>query len=361
MGNQQQTTSFEAFAHNTMMKTETIALLMAALLALSAVTHPVMAQDSDDPDEDTDETDFRDAERKLEVEHSNDEIKVESKREDNTSEDKLVVKAYAEDGKDFRLRLKYETETETGDVETSAEAKMRLRFSEIIEFVGDAADGYTGEPVLSSYAIDTYDAFTAFEQDNNIYTTSVATADGVFGVVIRFTEAVADIDAVTLSPTSVKFDVLITDFPYEGTAGTSLALRTQIDTEAERSEERAMNEVDAGFVSFSWEPTVTADGLAVDIVPSAMVDVSSGDDDGSDSDEATSEEADEDADDEADESSRETSSMMWFSIDASAKPSAIVWDPVTGLSANPLSGASAAASLSLAVVLSAVLVAAFAM
>merc|ERR1711916_346219 len=63
----------------------------------------------------------------------------------------------------------------------------------------------------------------------------------------------------------------------------------------------------------------------------------------------------------ADESSRETSSMMWFSIDASAKPSAIVWDPVTGLSANPLSGASAAASLSLAVVLSAVLVAAFAM
>merc|ERR1711991_717446 len=174
MGNQQQTTSFEAFAHNTMMKTETIALLMAALLALSAVTHPVMAQDSDDPDddadrdadrdddtdEDTDETDFRDAERKLEVEHS----------------------------KDFRLRLKYETETETGDVETSAEAKMRLRFSEIIEFVDDAADGYTGEPVLSSYAIDTYDAFTAFEQDNNIYTTSVATADGVFGVVIRFTE-----------------------------------------------------------------------------------------------------------------------------------------------------------------------------
>merc|ERR1711991_1170070 len=323
MGNQQQTTSFEAFAHNTMMKTETIALLMAALLALSAVTHPVMAQDSDDPDddadrdadrdddtdEDTDETDFRDAERKLEVEHSNDEIKVESKREDNTSEDKLVVKAYAEDGKDFRLRLKYETETETGDVETSAEAKMRLRFSEIIEFVDDAAD----------------------------------------------------IDAVTLSPTSVKFDVLITDFPYEGTAGASLALRTQIDTEAERSEERAMNEVDAGFVSFSWEPTVTADGLAVDIVPSAMVDVSSGDDDGSDSDEATSEEADEDADDEADESSRETSSMMWFSIDASAKPSAIVWDPVTGLSANPLSGASAAASLSLAVVLSAVLVAAFAM
>merc|ERR1711991_930923 len=138
MGNQQQTTSFEAFAYNTMMKTETIALLMAALLALSAVTHPVMAQDSDDPDddadrdadrdddtdEDTDETDFRDAERKLEVEHSNDEIKVESKREDNTSEDKLVVKAYAEDGKDFRLRLKYETETETGDVETSAEAKM---------------------------------------------------------------------------------------------------------------------------------------------------------------------------------------------------------------------------------------------
>merc|ERR1711916_77009 len=122
-------------------------------------------------------------------------------------------------------------------------------------------------------------------------------------------------------------------------------------------EERAMNEVDAGFVSFSWEPTVTADGLAVDIVPSAMVDVSSSDDDGSDSDEATSEDADEDADD----SSRETSSMMWFSIDASAKPSAIVWDPVTGLSANPLSGASAAASLSLAVVLSAVLVAAFAM
>lgn len=59
-----------------MMKTETIALLMAALLALSAVTHPVMAQDRDDPDddadrdadeadrdddtdEDTDETDFR--------------------------------------------------------------------------------------------------------------------------------------------------------------------------------------------------------------------------------------------------------------------------------------------------------------
>merc|ERR1711991_1256848 len=70
--------------------------------------------------------------------------------------------------------------------------------------------------------------------------------------------------------------------------------------------------------------------------------------------------ADRDAD-EADGSSRETSSMMWFSIDASAKPSAIVWDPVTGLSANPLSGASAAASLSLAVVLSAVLVAAFAM
>merc|ERR1711916_147272 len=51
----------------------------------------------------------------------------------------------------------------------------------IIEFVDDAADGYTGEPVLSSYAIDTYDAFTAFEQDNNIYTTSVATADGGAG------------------------------------------------------------------------------------------------------------------------------------------------------------------------------------
>merc|ERR1711991_1201513 len=166
---QQQTTSFEAFAHNTMMKTETIALLMAALLALSAVTHPVMAQDRDDPDadrdadeadrdddtdEDTDETDFRDAERKLEVEHSNDEIKVESKREDNTSEDKLVVKAYVEDGKDFRLRLKYETETETGDVETSAEAKMRLRFSEIIEFVGHClgpGDRPVGEPAVGRF------------------------------------------------------------------------------------------------------------------------------------------------------------------------------------------------------------------
>merc|ERR1711991_985134 len=97
---QQQTTSFEAFAHNTMMKTETIALLMAALLALSAVTHPVMAQDRDDPDAD------RDAD--------------EADRDDDTDED-------------------------------------------------------TDE----------------------------------------------------------------TDFPYEGTAGTSLALRTQIDTEAERSEERA--------------------------------------------------------------------------------------------------------------------------
>ncbi len=130
----------------------------------------------------------------------------------------------------------------------------------------------------------------------------------------------------TLTPNSLKIDIVIENFPYTAT-DSSLALESRLKTKFHKEVESDTDEEAAGFTSgesavsfgesgfFSWADTADADGTTINVVTSTILELEDDDD--------------EDEKEEGDEET-ETEEKMFFSF-VTKGAAKIYWDPRVGV------------------------------
>ena len=267
------------------------------------------------------------AERQVQVEQNSNQWKVESELKNGNQKDHIQAEFQIGDGKP---EVKFEYKSEANSTET--EMKYRVNFNQLVEFNNDAVAGYQkgNDTVVSKYDLSKVDwnpiAYTT--EDNNGVTTHIAsatTADGVFTLILRISTGFTNINNTIVTPNAIKIDIVINGFDYQGN-DTYLSLQTDIKTQSETSVSQHSDDEKNGFATneeqvsvgsgstngfFSWVKTAKADGVMVNIIPSNLTKVSSGEEDG-------------------DLESGEQQKIMYFTFDA-VTPQRIDWDPKVGV------------------------------
>ncbi|MDH5404732.1 MAG: hypothetical protein OEY49_19675 [Candidatus Heimdallarchaeota archaeon] len=294
--------------------------------------YPLNLNDEDDDDEEDDEDpeDEEEAyEREVHLEVNSDSVKIESELKNGDTKDKFEMEFKVED----EPKIKFEFKTESDS--TEVELKYRIEFDKIIEFDDADNNGFAmDESVFSTYEFEsvgwndivhtTTSTTTESGDTAQIDIFTATTSDGVFSIIMKVSGSLVDYEGSTLTPNSIKFDVAINDYPYAG-EGSSLAIKTEIKTESETSNDEDTHEEESGMSAgeeqvtvgqlgyFSWAETATADGQTVDVVDSALQSVSPGH---------------EDEDDDLDEGETETEMYFTFIVKDAVD---ILWDPKVGV------------------------------
>ncbi len=290
---------------------------------------------TDDKDENhEDEEDEYEHEEKQELEDVYKrelEIDFETKKLEITSK----YKYEAEDGKEIEekfeiefeiddepeIEFEYKTESDSSEVKL----KYKVEFEEIIEYLENGTTpGYQHGEELSSYELDDHDWSDMVEEIQGtgvdaIYIYNASTVDGVFTLIMKISASLFTLENnATLTPNSLKIDIVISDFPYTRD-DTSLALKTKIKSKSEQEFESDTDEEESGFGDdesqiglgangtkgfFSWAEKALADSVEIDVLSSSLSD--SSDEDGEDS------------------------KKMYFSF-VTINANEIVWDPKVGI------------------------------
>ena len=325
---------------------KTISLLLILSFFVSFAYHDVVAQTSETTDDDKTDEDKTDEttethheeetetdevteeeeekskafEREYHLEKKDKEFKLESEAKAGDQKDEIEIELKA--GGDDELEFELEYFTRTGNVETSLE--FEFEFERLIEYKENGTElGYQEGEEVSEMEIGKQGWKNLVYQTVNQTEVIIAeTSDGVFSMVIRYSASIIKERNFTLTPNSLKIDVIITDFPYTQ-AGTSLAIESKIETSAQKEIKESTFEEENGFSErekevkliageyagyFSWAEFAIADGKEINVTSSSI----------------------QDDDEETDLEPGQTSSKLYFSfIVADAKK--IVWDPKLGV------------------------------
>ena len=253
--------------------------------------------DKDDDDDDVDD-DYEDEHgREVKVEYDDDEIKLESELKTGDTKDEFQIKIKAEDK--LGIKLEYESETETDETEIELEIEFKVEFKDLIEFVDTNADGLYTKDVdeeIQKYRLDDFSPIGYFPQiqpDNStLHYFNVSTTDGVFTAHIFIAGEFMDLESTILTPTQVKIDLEILNFPYMNDSS-QLALYTKLESEFEIEEEDVTEDELLGFASdesglqsimngfragFSWAEFADVDGIQMPVYVTSPVDVDPDDD-----------------------------------------------------------------------------------
>ena len=316
----------------------------------TATSEPHDGGDDDNNNHDEDEHNDGDSEahheeREVKVSNSGKEVEIESELKNGTNKDKVELEIHAKD--EIEVKLKYKSSTK----DTEYKVEFRVEFKGIIEYIenGTADSGYQPESdtIVTKYRLKDHlgsDINYTVQTINGaqVHVFEVTTTDGVLKAIFKLPEAVLNVsNNVVLTPSALKIDVEITNFPYQG-SGTSLALLTKVKTKtkyelkdhteledlglSENETELELSAPDnstSGF--FSWAETAIADGQTIQVVNTQPLP-----DTGEDGDE--------------DHEEGEESRVIYFSFIA-VQPSHIYWDPKVGVLTAPyLSNLAAAAN-----------------
>ncbi len=227
--------------------------------------------------------------RLVRVEHDDQSIEIELKRQQNGTEDKVVVSFDIEDAE---FETKYEIEGRAGE----QEIKLEATFLALAEYRDGNGNGRydPGESLISSWALgDDSDAELDAEIQGAIrWSTPTATpvqvgeqsgqsitVVGQLGggqVTLTFTVFgdFVEVGAASLMPTSVKVDILIEDYPFEDDdTALALLLETKSSTEFEHARQhRDMDSDEDGVaatttagdveitLAFVWKDHADVDG-----------------------------------------------------------------------------------------------------
>ncbi len=279
------------------------------------------SDETDDEDSEEEESEKEDAyERELEIETSDKQFQVKSKLKFGDQEDEIEVEFEVEDKAEIQLQYKTESSSQ------EAKFKYRVSFEKIIEYVDSTQTGFNGtQDIVSELEFKQWDPIQYTVSNVNgvdVYVITATTSDQVFSLVIRISTSIIDLGNSTLTPNSVKIDVIINDYNYVN-SNSSLAVKAKIKTESKLEMDDETVEEAAGFVEgesqvgigllsagfFSWADTAEADGVTVDVISSTLEDSSSED---------------------TDLEENETSNKLYFSFMAT-NASSIVWDPKVGV------------------------------
>jgi hypothetical protein len=252
-------------------------LLLSLVLVMSVFATPVVAHDDDDDGVDDDVEELN--ERGVHVDIEPYEIEFESILLNADVYEEIEVEIHSED----KIKVSIERSTHNGTAEPEIEAEVEFR--EIIEFVDSNGDGAydSGDEEVSSFDLrdnvdyDELDYSTATTADGETEHIVVAqTSNGIFKVVLHAVGDFAVIESGVISPSEVKLDLIIENYPYEED-GTQLALMAKLETEAEvelhdDDEDEEDDDEDELKLSapeaeafFSWANNATVDGVVTPV------------------------------------------------------------------------------------------------
>lgn len=248
-------------------------LLLSLVLVMSAFATPVVAHDDDDDGIDDELEEIN--ERGVHVDIEPYEIEFESILLNADVYEEIEVEIRSED----KIKVSIERSTHNGTAEPEIEASVEFR--EIIEFVDSNGDGAydSGDDEVSSFDLrdteyDQLEYITAMTPDGETHHIVTAqTSNGIFKVVLHAVGNFAVIESGVISPSEVKLDLIIENYPYEE-EGTQLALVAKLETEAEvelhdddHEDEEDDDEDELKLIApeaeafFSWENNATVDGV----------------------------------------------------------------------------------------------------
>jgi len=180
--------------------------------------------DIDDEDEDEDDDgvddDYEDEnEREVKVEYSDNEIQIESQLKTGDTKDEFQIKIEA--GDDLGIKLEYESETTTDGVETELELEFKVVFKSLIEFVDVDSNGFynsDNDTEIQEYMFEEFNPIEytpILKPDNStLHYLNISTVDNVFTAHLFVAGEFMDFNSTILTPTELKIDIEITDFPY---------------------------------------------------------------------------------------------------------------------------------------------------
>ena len=262
--------------------------------------------------------------RDLQVENDAHSFQASSKLQNGSSQDEFQVEFNTESGSGAQMEFQYHSEVQNANSSTSTELSYKIKLDKVIEFVDTGAVGYQNETILQTYQIGQSGWNNIIVNQNatsGVVSINATTADGVFTLMLKLSGAFTKDHNVTLSPTSMKIDVLFNNFNYT-TTGSKLAMSSYVKTgdnlkEQHQSEDErqgiASNETQLGIDNtasnttgyFSWADYATADGQQVPVVPSNLIN-------------ATGEEG-------------EAASKMYFTFNTTMQMQHMLWDPKMGV------------------------------
>ncbi|MHA2233352.1 MAG: hypothetical protein ACXAB4_12790 [Candidatus Hodarchaeales archaeon] len=241
-------------------------------------------EEKDDDDDDVDDDKEAETKRKLEFEQSDNQFKIKSELESGADKDEFEVKFKLED----ELSIEFEYESEAGSLET--ELELEVEFLSLTEFTDLNGNGYldAGDTELSTMDLSKakYDDFqyliSTTTDGETLYEVWTQTNDSIFLVRMYVLSGFGVIDGSTVTPTEVKIDIEIHDYPYvnNGSLALRLELKTEVETEVEKDDESpdeaeglAAFEEAVAFTSsssylgfFSWVMTAMVDGVSAAVV-----------------------------------------------------------------------------------------------
>jgi hypothetical protein len=274
-------------------------------------------EDEDDDDDGVDNDKESAYEREIETDSDDYQFKIKSSLKNGENKDKFELDFDVGESDQAEIELKFETKA--GSNET--ELEYRVKFDEIVEFIDEGAPGYQNESLLTRYEIGK-SGWELIEFSNNLtsglITIKATTSDGVFTLIMRLANNFMQEDNVTLSPNSLKIDVLINDFDFNSTVSklaVKAILKTEFEVEVDDVSEDelegiASDETEVGVSSatasgyFSWSDLAMVDGQLINVISSSLSD--SSDEEG------------------------EVSSKMYYTFNTTA-PTNILWDPKVGV------------------------------
>lgn len=236
------------------------------------------AEDAGDDDRDDDDREGDEAERKVEVSRSDDEVVFELEKETDADEEKVKIEFSSED--DPEVKLEFEREAGDDGNESESTFEYKVEFMRLVEYRDEDGDDVLSDADDVRSEVDLGDAdwsigqvqdiTAAGEDGKKVTVTADLGGNGTFEVVMYAFGDFAQVNATSLRPTDVKLDFVIDSYPWQGN-DTRLALDLKTEVKSEREVEGASNatgvNVTAEDISgyFTWADNASVDGQSTPV------------------------------------------------------------------------------------------------
>lgn len=242
----------------------TVRLLLLLLLATTLFSLAVAHAEQ--------ETEQETETREVSIETDMTSVEIESKQKNLSDRRENVFEVEFEADEQVEIKLKFKEETPGNGSESEEELSYAVETESLIEFEDANSNGvFDDGEAVSRYSLEDADfepiAYTTQQTDSGV-TDHVITAqstDGVFTITLHVVGSFAEIGSTTVTPTEVKFDLAIKDYPFESD-DSRIAIMSKLKTERETERNGIKQEEGVsipwedviGF--FTWQPTVNVDG-----------------------------------------------------------------------------------------------------
>ncbi len=258
-------------------KTSVISLLVfiiCTLLVLNIFSPVAIAEEDDSDDDGFDDEIEEHNERGVHIDFEPYEIELKSVLLSGDTHHEIEIELDSEEEIKVSMELSKFNNTPEPEIEISVE------FREIIEFEDNNENGIydSGDEEVSVYDLRKVDYreieySTRTTQDGETeHILTAQTTDSIFKVVVHAVGNFAIIESGTISPSEIKIDLIIKNYPYEE-ENTQLALFAKLESEEEMEEEHGGSGDDsdderkvlitaaAAEAYFSWAESAEVDGI----------------------------------------------------------------------------------------------------